>query len=57
VFPPLKVKKKKIDLAPSLNFAKSRKEHRADRHLWAEKANPPCTSFVEAAEMVDIIMF
>lgn len=44
---PLKVKKK-IDLAPSLNFAKSRKEHRVDRHLWAEKLpNPPCTSFIE----------
>lgn len=53
MFSPLKVKKK-IDLAPSLNFAKSRKENREDRSLWAQEANPPRAAFVEVADRLQL---
>lgn len=53
MFSPLKVKKK-IDLAPSLNFAKSRKENREDRSLWAQEANPLRTAFVEAEDRLQL---
>lgn len=56
MFSPLKVKKK-IDLAPSLNFAKSRKERSEDKRLQAQEADCTCLSFVEAADTVEAVTF
>lgn len=53
VFFPLKVKK--IDLTLSLNFAKSREEHRENKSLQACEANLLCYCFIVATNLVEIL--
>lgn len=53
MFFPLKVKK--IDLAPPLNFAKSRKEQQEGRGRKAYEANLTHYSFVDAENLLETV--